>query len=105
MFSCEFCEISHNTIFKGPKKLSISAKKRHCAVDVRPGSKYASLSSHEKVQKSEKLKLEKFLSLLQILYTDHKFIRSSVTWAYLSVDNHLWKRTSQKRAECFSKTC
>ena len=27
MFSCEFCEISHNTIFKGPKKLSISAKK------------------------------------------------------------------------------
>ena len=49
MFSCEFCEISHNTIFKGPKKLSISAKKRHCTVDVRPGSKYASLSSHEKV--------------------------------------------------------
>ena len=49
MFSCEFCKISHNTIFKGPKKLSISAKKRHCAVDVRPGSKYASLSSHEKV--------------------------------------------------------
>ena len=49
MFSCEFCKISHNTIFKGPKKLSISAKKRHCTVDVRPGSKYASLSSHEKV--------------------------------------------------------
>ena len=49
MFSCKFCEISHNTIFKWPKKLSISAKKRHCTVDVRPGSKYASLSSHEKV--------------------------------------------------------
>ena len=26
-----------------------------------------------------KLKLEKFLSFLQILYTDHKFLRSSVT--------------------------
>ena len=49
MLSCEFCEISHNTLFKGPKKLSISAKKRDCTVDVRPGSKYASLSSHEKL--------------------------------------------------------
>ena len=27
MFSCEICEISHNTFFKEPKKLSISAKK------------------------------------------------------------------------------
>ena len=35
MFSCEFCEISHNTIFKGPKKLSISAKKRHCRCSTR----------------------------------------------------------------------
>ena len=26
-----------------------------------------------------KLKLDKFLSLLQILYTDHKILRSSVT--------------------------
>ena len=26
MFSCEFCEISHNTIFKEPKKLNISEK-------------------------------------------------------------------------------
>ena len=52
----------------------------------------------------EKLKLEKFLYLLQILYTDHKFITGSVTWAYSSVDNRLWKRTSQKRVECFSKT-
>ena len=43
MFSCEFCKISHNTIFKEPKKLSISAKK--VIVDVRPGSKYASVSS------------------------------------------------------------
>ena len=25
MFSCEFCEISHNSTFEGPKKLSISA--------------------------------------------------------------------------------
>ena len=62
MFSCEFCEISHNIIFKGPEKLSISSKKGHFTVDVRPGAKYASLSSHEKVQKSEKLKLEKFLA-------------------------------------------
>ena len=68
MFSSEFCEISHNAIFKGPKKFSISAKKRHCTEDVRPGSKYASLSSHEKVQKSEKLKLEKFLSLANFLH-------------------------------------
>ena len=44
MFSCEFCEISHNTIFKEPKKLNISEKS--AIVDVRPGSKYASLSSH-----------------------------------------------------------
>ena len=29
MFSCQFCQISHNTIFKEPKKLSISAKERH----------------------------------------------------------------------------
>ena len=27
MFSCEFCQISRNTIFKEPKKLSISTKK------------------------------------------------------------------------------
>ena len=27
MFSCEFCEISHNTIFKEPNKLSISTRK------------------------------------------------------------------------------
>ena len=52
-----------------------------------------------------KLKLEKFLSLLQILYTDHKFLRSSVTSANPSLDNRLWKRLSQKRAEYFSKTC
>ena len=44
MFSCELCEISHNHIFKKPKKLSISAK--NAIVDVRPGSKYASVSSH-----------------------------------------------------------
>ena len=49
MFSCQFCQISRNTIFKEPKKLSISAKKkkkkkRH--VDVRPGSKNASVSNH-----------------------------------------------------------
>ena len=68
MFSREFCEISHNTIFKGPKKLSISAKKHHCTVDVRPVSKYASLSSHEKVYKSEKIKLEKFLSLANLVH-------------------------------------
>ena len=47
MFASEFCEISHNTFFKEPKKLSISAKERH--------------------------------RRLQILYTDHKFLRSSVT--------------------------
>ena len=39
MFSCEFCEISHNTKFKAPEKLIISTKKRHCTVDVRPGSR------------------------------------------------------------------
>ena len=44
MFSCEFCKISHNTIFKESEKLSISAK--NAIVDVRPGSKYASVSSH-----------------------------------------------------------
>ena len=44
MFSCEFCKISRNTIFKETKKLSISAK--NAIVDVRPGSKYASVSSH-----------------------------------------------------------
>ena len=76
MFSCEFCKIFHNPIFKGPKKLSIFAKKRHFTVDVRPGSKYTSLSSHEKMKKSEKLKLEKFSSLAN---SDHKFIRSSFT--------------------------
>ena len=43
MFSGEFWEISHNTIFKEPKKLSISAK--NAIVDVRPGSKYASVGS------------------------------------------------------------
>ena len=32
-------------------------------------------------------------------------LRSSVTWAYSSVDNHIWKRTSQKHVECFSKMC
>ena len=37
MFSCEFCEISHNTIFKKPKKESISAKKSCCRFQ--PGSK------------------------------------------------------------------
>ena len=68
MFSCEFCEISHNTIFKGSKKLSIFAEMRYCTVDVRPGSKYASLSSHEKEQKSEKLKLEKVLSLANFVH-------------------------------------
>ena len=36
MFSCEFWEIYHNTIFKGPKKLSISAK--YDIVGVRPRS-------------------------------------------------------------------
>ena len=35
ILSCEFCQISHNTIFKGPKKLSISAKKRHCGGSTR----------------------------------------------------------------------
>ena len=44
MFSCEFWEISHNTIFKEPMKLSISAKK--AIVDFRPGLKYGSVSSH-----------------------------------------------------------
>ena len=39
------------------------------------------------------------------MYIGHKFIRSSVTWTYPSVDNRIWKRTSQKRVECFSKTC
>ena len=68
MFSCEFCEISHNAIFKRPKKLNISTKKRHCTVDVRQGSKYASLSSHKKLQKSEKLKLEKFLSFANFVH-------------------------------------
>ena len=35
MFSCEFCESSHNTIFKGPKKLSLFTKKRHCRCSTR----------------------------------------------------------------------
>ena len=30
MFPCQFCDISGNTILKEPKKLSISAKQRHC---------------------------------------------------------------------------
>ena len=29
MFPCQFCQISHNAIFKELKKLSISAKERH----------------------------------------------------------------------------
>ena len=29
MFSYQFCDISHNNIFKEPEKLSISAKERH----------------------------------------------------------------------------
>ena len=37
MFSCEFCEISHNSIFKKLKKESISAKKCRCRFQ--PGSK------------------------------------------------------------------
>ena len=42
MFSCQFCEISDNTIFKVfPQKNAI--------VDVWPGSRYASVSSQEKV--------------------------------------------------------
>ena len=45
MSFCEFCEISHNTIFKEPKKLSILAK-NPAIIDVWPGSKYASVSSH-----------------------------------------------------------
>ena len=44
MFPCEICEISHNTIFKEPKKLSISPK--NAIAYVRPGSKYASVSRH-----------------------------------------------------------
>ena len=44
MFSSQFCEISLGTIFKEPKNLSISEK--NVIVDVRPGSKYASVSSH-----------------------------------------------------------
>ena len=44
MFSCEFLEISHNTIFKEPKKLSISAK--NAIVNDPPGSKYASVRSY-----------------------------------------------------------
>ena len=67
MFSCEFCEISHNIFFKerlgldsthsnicdwvflakiaySLKPLSNFAKKLHC--DVRPGFKYVSVSSH-----------------------------------------------------------
>ena len=44
MFSCEFCKISHNTFFKEPEKLSISAE--NAIVDVRLGFKYASVSSH-----------------------------------------------------------
>ena len=35
MFSCGFCEISRNTIFKEPRKLSISAKNRHCRCSTR----------------------------------------------------------------------
>ena len=35
MFSCEFCEISQNIIFKEPKKLSISAEKHHCRCSTR----------------------------------------------------------------------
>ena len=44
MLSFEFCEISRNTIFKEPKKLSISTKS--VIVDVRPGCKYVCISSH-----------------------------------------------------------
>ena len=44
MFSCDFCEISHNSIFKEPKKISISAE--NALLDVRPSSKDASVSSH-----------------------------------------------------------
>ena len=43
MISCEFCKISHNTIFKETKKLSIFPK--NVIVDVWPGSKYAFVSS------------------------------------------------------------
>ena len=49
IFSCEFCEMSHNTIFKGPKNLSIF--KNSGIVDVRPGSKYSSLSSTKRCSK------------------------------------------------------
>ena len=48
---------------------------------------------------------ERFLSLLPILYPDHKFIRSTITWAYSSEDNRLWKRKSRKPVQSFSKTC
>ena len=47
MFSCQFREIFYNTIFKEPKKLSIPQK--NAIVDARLGSRYASVSSHEKV--------------------------------------------------------
>ena len=43
MFSCEFCQISHDTFFKESKKYF---RKKTAIVDVRPGSKYASVSSH-----------------------------------------------------------
>ena len=44
MFSSEFGEISHNTIFKEPKKLYFTQKKT--IADVRPGSKYAPVNSY-----------------------------------------------------------
>ena len=66
MLSCQFCEISHNTIFKE----RINKK----VIKINKNNKKMIITSF-----SEKLKLENFLSLLQILYTDHIFLRSSVT--------------------------
>ena len=52
---------------------------------------------------SEKLIFEKLLSSFQILYTDHKFLRRSVTYANPSIDKRLWI-TSRKHFEYISKT-
>ena len=69
-------------------------------------SRYAQISFPDKTILSEKLKIlkpEKFLSLLQILYTDHKFLTGGVIKANCSVNNIHWKRNvfnnSRKRLE------
>ena len=74
-------------------------------------SRYAQTSFPDKTILSEKLKKvkpEKFLSLLQILYTDHKFLTGSVIKANRSVNNRHWKRnvlnTSRRRVNKNSLT-